>query len=137
MYYFLKIRSPPYSPDLNPIELVWADMKRFIRKSPLSSPKDIVTAISKFHTTITPDYCQNFIQNLNKIIQIVIERNGGWSDYWIQKKSKSLASINFTLPLKNIDLPKRYFIKQQGIYIGWFVQWISKFDRKAKSYGAN
>ncbi|CAF1098083.1 unnamed protein product [Brachionus calyciflorus] len=48
------IRSPPRSPDLNPIELVWHELKTLIRKSCCSSEEEV--------------------------IDIVIQIDGGWSN---------------------------------------------------------
>ena len=42
---FIKIRSPPRSPDLNPIEMVWHEMKRFIRKSRCKTESEVVAKI--------------------------------------------------------------------------------------------
>ena len=40
LIYNVQVKSPPKSPDLNPIEWVWADLKRFVRKKFCTNEKD-------------------------------------------------------------------------------------------------
>ena len=55
------VKSPPQSPDLNPIEWVWVDLKRYVRKQFCSSEKELITAVKQFWGKMTPMYCSNFI----------------------------------------------------------------------------
>ena len=71
--------SPPKSPDLNTIEWVWSDMKRFIRKFYCTNKEDIFQAIQEFHKLLTLEYCRKYIGKLKKVIKKVITLNGGWS----------------------------------------------------------
>jgi transposase len=66
--YFQKIKAPAHSPDLNPIELLWADMKCFIRTKFCKSVADIDLAIEEYWHTLTPEKCSAFIQSLQEVV---------------------------------------------------------------------
>jgi transposase len=59
--------SPPQSPDLNPIEMLWADLKRFIRKQQCRSVSDVQSAIRTFHNSLTPEKCIKYIDRLHMV----------------------------------------------------------------------
>ena len=61
------MRSPPKSPDLNPIEWVWGDLKRFVRKRLCRNESELVQAIHDFQAQLTPKYCGRFIDHLKKV----------------------------------------------------------------------
>jgi transposase len=93
------IKSPPKSPDLNPIEWVWADLKRHVRKKFCSSQEEVIMAVKEFWLQMTPMYCGNFINHLKKVsydftairyhnkillfkvIKEVIKKHGEWSNH--------------------------------------------------------
>jgi transposase len=54
---------PKYSPDLNPIEQVFAKIKHFLRKVAARSVETICTAIGEILGAFTPDECANYFQN--------------------------------------------------------------------------
>ena len=54
---------PKYSPDLNPIEQVFAKIKHFLRKAAARSVEAICTAIGEILGAFTPDECANYFQN--------------------------------------------------------------------------
>lgn len=54
---------PKYSPDLNPIEQVFAKLKHLLRKAAARSVEAICTAIGQILGAFTPDECANYFQN--------------------------------------------------------------------------
>jgi len=61
-------KAPPYSPDLNPIEEVWAVLKRFVLKKRCSTLEELQDAVNQFvRRKLTPEKCQKYISNLKKV----------------------------------------------------------------------
>ena len=54
---------PKYSPDLNPIEQVFAKLKHLLRKAAARTLQAICTAIGQSLTAFTPDECANYFRN--------------------------------------------------------------------------
>ena len=75
-------KTPPESPDLNPIENVWAAMKKFLRD--VHKPRDeasLIEGIRTYWRTLSPETCNKYIEHLHTVIPRVIELNGGPSGY--------------------------------------------------------
>jgi transposase len=51
---------PPYSPDLNPIEMAFAKLKAALRKAAARSIEDLLDAIARALATFTAQECLNF-----------------------------------------------------------------------------
>ena len=51
---------PKYSPDLNPIEQVFAKLKHLLRKAAARSPDAVCDAIAQILDTFTPEECANY-----------------------------------------------------------------------------
>jgi transposase len=51
---------PPYSPDLNPIEMAFAKLKAALRKAAARSVEALWNAIADALTNFTPQECTNF-----------------------------------------------------------------------------
>jgi putative transposase len=54
---------PPYSPDLNPIEQVFAKVKHWMRLAQKRTVDDTWRHIGHLVTTITPNECANYLRN--------------------------------------------------------------------------
>jgi len=74
-------RTAAFSPDLNIIELVWSDLKRFIRERNCVNIDDLVVSIRLFEQKMTPEYNRRYIEHLRKVLRVIIQRNGDWSDH--------------------------------------------------------
>ena len=76
------LTTPPESPDLNPIENVWHEMKHYIRRTAKPTNKEeLLQAIQAFWATVTPEKCNKYIGHLRKVIPKVIELNGEATGY--------------------------------------------------------
>ncbi len=54
---------PPYSPDLNPIEQVFAKLKAILRKAAARTVEDLWDVIAEALDEFQPEECWNYIQN--------------------------------------------------------------------------
>jgi transposase len=54
---------PPYSPDLNPIELLFAKLKTLLRKAAARSREALWTTIGHLLDAFSPDECRNYLVN--------------------------------------------------------------------------
>lgn len=72
-------KTPPESPDLNPIENLWHEMKKYIRSEVKPFTKqELVDGLHEFwRTRVTPEKCENYIDHLQETIPKVIEADGG------------------------------------------------------------
>ena len=54
---------PPYSPDLNPIELLFAKLKTLLRKAATRSREALWSTIGHLLDAFSPDECRNYLVN--------------------------------------------------------------------------
>jgi len=54
---------PKYSPDLNPIEQVFAKLKHLLRKIAARTVDDVCAALGQILATFAPDECANYFRN--------------------------------------------------------------------------
>ena len=70
-------RTPPESPDANPIENLWHELKEFIRREVKPKVKaELVLGIQQFWATVDAQKCQKYIGHLRKVVPKIIELNG-------------------------------------------------------------
>ena len=74
---------PPQSPDLNPIENLWAIIKSRI-KAQFSTPKtrdELIEQVFTIWEGITPELCHNLADSMKNRLKQVLERKGKHTDY--------------------------------------------------------
>ena len=74
--------TPPESPDCNPIENLWHELKHFIRaRVKPCNKEELIQGIETFWGTVTPEKCCHHINHLKKVIPKVLEVNGAATGY--------------------------------------------------------
>jgi transposase len=72
---------PSCSPDLNPIEQVWAWMKRQIQGRHFASKDDLWHALHSLWLQMSPDFIQRFVDSMPRRLKAVIIAKGGVTRY--------------------------------------------------------
>ena len=69
---------PGNSPDLNPIENLWNNLKDKVAQRQPSSTQALIQAIKEVWVKeISREYCENLVYSMPRRIQAVIENKGG------------------------------------------------------------
>ena len=77
------IEWPPYSPDRNPIENIWAWMKtKLANDYPISTSAEMLAVnFLQIWDSITPEMCAKFCGHNDKRLKAVKEAKGGETKY--------------------------------------------------------
>ena len=74
--------TPPESPDCNPIENLWHELKEFQRREVKPHTKqELIDGILRFWETVDTAKCSRYIRHLRKVLPRVIELSGDATGY--------------------------------------------------------
>ena len=67
-------KTPPESPDLNPIELLWHELKHFLRtKVKPKTKEELLGGIARFWSErVDAEKCSTYIRHLQKVFQLLL-----------------------------------------------------------------
>ncbi len=70
--------TPPESPDINPIEKLWKELKDYAECA--TTKDELLQRIVTFWEGITPEKCAKYIDHLPKVFPKIVAANGGAID---------------------------------------------------------
>ena len=75
-------KTPPESPDANPIENLWHELKEYVRREIKPSTKaELITGIEQFWDTVSVEKCNKYINHLRKVFPRIIHLDGAATGY--------------------------------------------------------
>lgn len=72
---------PPQSPDLNPIENLWGDIKRSLKKQAPSNLRELEANVVDIWNKIAVERCETLVRSMPSRITAVLQANGGYTKY--------------------------------------------------------
>lgn len=75
------MEMPPYSPDLNPIENLWSDLKRRVDARRAKDMETLKTVIKEEWECTNVNLCRTLAESMKKRCQRVINNNGNKTKY--------------------------------------------------------
>ena len=72
---------PAYSPDLNPIENLWADLKKRVERHNCTNVKELEEAVRKEWAATDIKLCQKLVASMPDRIARLLEYNGAPTGY--------------------------------------------------------
>lgn len=76
-----QLHSPPQSPDLNPIENLWDELDRRIRKRTIKNKQDLKNALLEEWNLISNNYTKVLVNSMQNRLNAVLESRGGPTKY--------------------------------------------------------
>lgn len=81
IYHCKQLKTPPQSPDLNPIEHVWDLLEKRIRKHRITSKESLKSALKDEWGEIDPNETNNLVKSMRRRLEAVIKAKGGPTKY--------------------------------------------------------
>jgi transposase len=75
------IKWPPYSPDLNPIENLWANLKKRVEKHNTTTTEELEKAVRDEWAATDKELCKKLVASMPNRIERLLEYEGGPTGY--------------------------------------------------------
>lgn len=75
------LQWPSQSPDLNPIENLWSELKRQLSKRISTNKEHLWRNVQEIWSSIPVATCRNLISSMPRRMEALLANNGGYSDY--------------------------------------------------------
>lgn len=72
---------PPQSPDLNPIEHLWAFMEKKLREKKIKNKNELKSALQNIWDSVPTDFTEKLVLSMNKRLEAVIAAKGYHTKY--------------------------------------------------------
>ena len=72
---------PSNSPDINPIENLWHELKKLIKLEQVKKKTDLHEALIRCWKKITPEYCNKLVESMPRRIDQLVKNKGLWTNY--------------------------------------------------------
>jgi transposase len=77
----IQLDFPPYSPDLNPIENLWAEVQNRMQGKPAATKAQLEELLKATWAATSPEYCNKLARSMPARIAQCIKRAGAYTDY--------------------------------------------------------
>ncbi|GFV75613.1 transposable element Tcb1 transposase [Trichonephila clavipes] len=75
-------KTPPQSPDINPIENLWDHLNKKVREHAVSSKTELKRVLLQEWDTTQPNFCETFVQSMPKCLKMFIKNKGLHTKYY-------------------------------------------------------
>lgn len=72
---------PSQSPDLNPIEHLWAHIKKLLSKKKLKNKTELKEELTNIWKSISQETCENVVNSMNRRVREVLKAKGAPTKY--------------------------------------------------------
>lgn len=76
-----QLRTPPQSPDINPIEHLWEELKRRVRKTEVSSKEQLKARVTEGWNNIPREVTRKLVHSMPNRLRAIIKANGYATKY--------------------------------------------------------
>lgn len=76
-----QLHTPPQSPDINPIEHLWEELKRRVRKHQVRNKEELKNRIREEWENIPPEVTRKLVLSLPKRLEAIMRANGNCTKY--------------------------------------------------------